>query len=154
MLTILGAGVAMVAIIFLFYFLIVDAFKGNFGILKEIIICALVSAVFIGGTLLIGNLKYVDVTTNEYEIVSLSGNTFSYITDDKGVAKKWMDSEKFVVYENKNDKFYAVEKTKRVSSKMNEFLHELLTFDTTIGDEETTYKVYMPSDKYEEYISK
>lgn len=119
---------------------------------KELILLAIISIVCIGTVLFVDSLLYEEVTVNEYEVVHVGESTFSHKTEDGGIYDK--PKLNCTVYKSEDDRAYAVETVTTVESKINKALHLFITFSERIDDQEVTYRIYLPEEKYQEYISR
>ena len=153
MLTILGAGLLCTTVIFLGFFfwslihLSVDGWK-------DVVIFASLAAICLGIVFFVESLTYNENVVNEYEIVSISSSNFSYKTDDGGISDKYLRTSEFIVYKSEDDRAYALETITTVRSKINGALHWFITLSSELGDQEVTYKIYLPEKVYQKYISK
>jgi len=151
MLVLIGSGTAIACLIFLGLFIwsLIDKCLDGW---KEVIVFTLISTICLGLAFFIESFTYEETIVNEYEVVYVGEDTFSYKTEDGGISDKYKWNCK--VYKSDDDRAYAVETVTTVKSKINEFVHSLLTFNRELGDQEIAYKIYLPEEKYQEYISR
>lgn len=112
----------------------------------------LIAIVCIGTVVFIDSFLYKEVTVNEYEIVYVGEETFLYKTGEGGVSDK--PKINCTVYKSEDDRCYVVETITTVESRINNAVHSFITFSDELGDQETTYQIYLPEEKYQEYISR
>lgn len=115
---------------------------------------SLLAIICAGAAIFVNGLLYNEEVVNEYEIVSMNSYSFSYKTDDGGIADKTLNAANFTVYKSKNDRAYAVETITTVRSKINNGVHWFITFSSELGKQNITYKIYLPESEYQKYISR
>lgn len=154
MLIIIGVFCAIVAVLnFVLFAVSMIKFSVDDG-LKEFVIFTIIAAICIGTAFFAEKLIYEETVVNEYEVVSFHGGSFLYKTEDNGTAEKIIGFSNKTIYESESDRYYALETVTTVKSRMKKWVYLIINFGSVVGDEEITYKIYMPKEKYQEYISR
>ncbi len=133
-----------------------------------IAICILASLVGYGGIKGIDMLSYTEVEqTNSFELVSLSDDSqvsvkrggayyyiiavetkevysFYYKVNDNGFARKTVNANGTIIYEQENGAPYVIEYTTYTKNKMNGILRAILAFGYGGEWQEKSYEIYVP----------
>lgn len=173
MLWVLIFGGITLAILF-FIILLSDCFSDDrdeeiiHGGLIFIAICILASLVGYGGIKGIDMLSYTEVEqTNSFELVSLSDDSqvsvrksgaycyiiavetkevysFYYKVNDNGFARKTVNANDTIIYEQENGTPCVIEYTTYTKNKMNGILRTILAFGYGGERQKNSYEIYVP----------
>jgi len=150
MLLLIGAITTAFVPIF-FVLAILALIRKNYLGLKVFSIIAVIAVVFTGAGFYVDSLLYEEVTVKEYEVLYVGDEIFSYKTEDGGILNK---NNCCKVYKSSDDRAYVEKTISTVKSKINKTLHYFLTCSNKFGIQGVEYKIYLPEEKYQEYISR
>lgn len=150
MLLIIGAITTVFVPIFLVLAILALIRRSYLG-LKVFAIIAIVAAAFTGAGFYVDSLLYEEVTVKEYEVIYVGDEIFSYKTEDGGILNM---NNRCKIYKSDDDRAYVQATISTVTSKINKTLHLILTCSSKLGNQEVAYKIYLPEEKYQEYISR